>query len=29
MYEWERDNVVKNRNFGRENTIIVDKRRDT
>ena len=29
MYEWERDRVVKNQNFGRENTITVDKRRDT
>ena len=29
MYERERDMVVKNQNFGRENTITVDKRRDT
>ena len=29
MYEWERDKVVKNQNFGRENTKTVDKRIDT
>ena len=29
MYEWERDKVVKNWKFGRWNTIIVDKQRDT
>ena len=29
MYERERDMVVKNQNFGRENIISVDKRRDT
>ena len=29
MYEWERDKVMKNQNFGRENTITVDKQRDT
>ena len=28
MYEWERDKVVKNWNFGRENSITVDKRRE-
>ena len=29
MYEWEREKVVKNWNFGRGNTIMVDKWRDT
>ena len=29
MYEWERDKVTKNQNFGRENTIMVDKQIDT
>ena len=29
MYEWERDKVVKNWNFERENTIIEDKWRNT
>ena len=28
MYEWERDKVVKNWNFGKGNTITVDKRRN-
>ena len=29
MYEWEKDKVVKNWNFGRGNIVTVDKRRDT